>query len=500
MTKALVHVNIKTLLAALLASSFVAPARASAQAGLGHLDDASMPPAGLFRLRAITAFYRSEGLFSDTGVVSLGAPLTGDSLGAAQIPELAAIQSAIAGASGSAFSLSLGQSRYGATARTEIVPVGVEYGVTDRFAVGVVVPFVRKRMQAQFVLDTLGANVGPNPVARSNSARQTNVQVQAEFANAQSLLQGRMQFCQANPGAAGCAEVLSQGPQLLQASQDFAATLFALYGGAGADGFPFVPRSQSTAQTAIATQVSLFNQQYQQLLNTTENLIQAVPAGAPGPAGFADVHGFLVSEAGRDSLLEQERNGIGDVEVGFRLRVLDGPRADRGTGIGLAVASFLRLPTGSRQSPSGVADLRLGDGSYVIDSRAVMEARAGHVGLLAAAHVAVAVSSRDTGSSSPGDKRWMELTVAPRLHLSEPFSIHGAFSRRSSDRSGADRLVGGGVSFSTLSAYRRDGRVLPMEMRFTHLEAIGGDPGRPKFFRDQIEVRIYFHLRGIFSD
>ena len=53
--------------------------------------------------------------------------------------------------------------------------------------------------------------------------------------------------------------------------------------------------------------------------------------------------------------------------------------------------------------------------------------------------------------------------------------------------------MGGGVSYSTLSSYRGTGP-LPIEMRFTHLEAITGDAGRLKFFRDQLEVRIYYRL------
>jgi hypothetical protein len=40
----------------------------------------------------------------------------------------------------------------------------------------------------------------------------------------------------------------------------------------------------------------------------------------------------------------------------------------------------------------------------------------------------------------------------------------------------------------------RSGGRLPIEMRFTHLEAISGAVGQPKYFRDQIEVRIYYRL------
>ena len=58
-----------------------------------------------------------------------------------------------------------------------------------------------------------------------------------------------------------------------------------------------------------------------------------------------------------------------------------------------------------------------------------------------------------------------------------------------------DQLIGGGVTYSTLSAYENRRIALPLEMRFTHLEAVSGDAGRPKFFRDQLEVRVYFRLR-----
>ena len=87
----------------------------------------------------------------------------------------------------------------------------------------------------------------------------------------------------------------------------------------------------------------------------------------------------------------------------------------------------------------------------------------------------------------------MELDFAPRLYLSPPLSIHGAYSIRQTESAG-DQLVGGGVTYSTLAGFKGSGP-LPIEMRFTHLEAIKGDVGRPKFFRDQIEVRLYRRLR-----
>jgi hypothetical protein len=489
------------LLAATVLASFVfAPlSAASAQAGLGHVDDAGAPPRGLLRFRAITAFTRSDSRFTTTGVEPLGAPYSADSLGPRHFTPLSDIQSLVQSASGNPFTLSLGRSRFDATAREEIVPLGLEYGIADRLAVGVIVPIVRKRIAAQFLLDSTGANVGPNPARTNAAARQINDQVQAEFANARALLDSRLQSCQANPSGAGCAALLARQTEaqaLLSSSQAFALLLSQLYGSSSVTGMAFVPTSQSAPQADIALRVADFNSQYQDLLATGTTLIQAVPRAAGGPAGSAEFQRYVTEDLGRDSLLTQERVGIGDIEVGFRLRLLDLPTTEtRRAGIGLTLVSAVRLPTGSRQSPSDVYDLRLGDGSVIVDSRAMLDARLGRLGVLAGGQFATSVRNTDTTNSAMRNSRWMELTAATRWHLSEPFAVHGAYSFRSTDKLGDDQLVGGGVSFSTLSAYRRGVRGLPTEMRFTHLQTISGDAGRPSFFRDQIEVRIYFRLR-----
>jgi hypothetical protein len=324
------------------------------------------------------------------------------------------------------------------------------------------------------------------------------VQVQAEFMNAQQQLQARLTFCQmpANQSSPGCPAVIAQAPQLLQSSQSFASDVFQLYGGNGGAGMAFVPVSQSSAQLDIAARVTTFNAQYKTLLGTSVDLLVAIPRAAGGPAGSADFQGYITQDLARDSLAFQERIGIGDIEVGFRALLVDAPKvAKRRTGVRVALASALRLPTGSRQSPSDLVDLRLGEASVIVDSRAILDARAGRLGLLATGAFATSVRSNDTTNAATRDSRWTELQVSPRWHLSEPFAVHGAYSFRSSDKHGGDQVVGGGVSFSTLSSYRRGGKDLPLEMRFTHLEAITGDAGRPKFFRDQIEVRIYFRLQ-----
>lgn len=498
--------GLRILAAALLASSVFAP-RLSAQAGLGHLEDATTAPRGLLRLRAISSWTRYDSRFGAKGVAPLGAPFSADSLGVRQVPELVEIEQRVQSAIQSAtaiplpFTLTLGRSQLGATAREEVIPIGLEYGITDRFSVGVVVPVVRRRVTMLFRLDTAGgfaANVGPNLHRTNSTAAQNNALVQTEFLNARNQLQARLDACIANNTGPGCTTILTEAPQLIQSSQSFASTLAELYGSLTGNGLTFVPTSQSAAQAAIALRVSDFNTRYRALLGASADLIQAVPRAAGGPAGAAEFQSYLTEDLGRDSLTSQERTGIGDVEVGFKFRVLDAPRTEqRRTGVQFAIAGGVRMPTGSRQSPSEIVDLRLGNEAPIIDARALLDATAGRAGILAAAHFATKAGGAEpllmgVSVAPTKESRWTEIHVAPRWHLSEPFAIHGAYSFRSTNV-GSDQLVGGGVSVTSLARYRA-GATPPVEMRFTHLEALNGDAGRPKFFRDQLEVRIYYRL------
>src|SRR4051812_18103439 len=216
------------LAAALVASALCAFASraAMAQAGLDHLEDAPLPPRGLLRIRAITAFTRYDQVFTGAGTRPLGGFLSSDSLGPAQVPALTGIQSLVADASGQSFALTLGHSRLDATAREEIVPITLEYGITRRIAVSWVTPIIRRRVASLMRLDTagFGANVGPNPQRTDVAAAQVNAQAQTEFASAAAQLQARLNSCSANPAGTGCSALLARQTEaqaLIQSSQGF---------------------------------------------------------------------------------------------------------------------------------------------------------------------------------------------------------------------------------------------------------------------------------------
>lgn len=476
---------------------------AHAQAGLGHLGDASITPRGMFRLQAVAAWTRYDARFASTGITSLGAPFSADSFGVRQLPRLAAAESLVREASGLPFSLTLGRSRLDATAREEVFPLGLEYGLTDRIAVGVVVPFVRKRVAVQFRLDTAGgfaANAGPNRHRSDPSAAQNNATLQAQFASAAQQLQQRISDCQANPAGPGCAMLLprlAEAQALIAESQTLAGELEALYGSLTNAGSAFVPTGGSPAQLGIEARILAIGARYRDLLSASTDLITVLPLGASGPAGVAQVQEYLFAEEFRDSVATRERVGIGDVEVGVAVRVISrAPTQPGGLGAYLTVSGGVRLPTGSDSVVSELVDMRLGDRTTGVHSRATLDLSRGRFGVLASGYYnqAFGDSEPTTTVALPTDRRLIEVAVAPRWQLSGPLALHGAFSLRSSDLTGSDQLLGGGISFTSLRSTPA-GKTPPIEMRFTHLESVSGDAGRPKFFRDQLELRVYYRLR-----
>src|SRR5688572_32729690 len=92
----------------------------AAQSGYPHIEDASAPHKGMFRVRAATLWTRYDARFAADGTRPLGALFSGDSAGVAQFPDLAPFESRVASATGSAFALSLGRARVDAVAREEV--------------------------------------------------------------------------------------------------------------------------------------------------------------------------------------------------------------------------------------------------------------------------------------------------------------------------------------------------------------------------------------------
>lgn len=465
---------------------------AAPQAGLPLYDDASMAPRQSFRIRVSSAWARFDETHTRNGPAALGAPYTASAFGSAQLPALGATESLIAAATAQPFTLSLGASRLDARGRQEVVPIALEYGITDRITVGAMLPIVRRRVAVQFLLDSLGANVGPNLHRSLGAAQSANALVQSQFTAAASQLQSRLQSCQANPSGAGCGALLARQAEaqaLIAASQSFASAVAGLYGSTGSLGTAFVPTRTSAAHAGITARVAGFNAQYRDLLASGADLITAVPFPAGGPAGSAELQEFLTTDLGGDSLATAERSGVGNVELGVRALVLDRPHGpERRVGMRVLTAVAARLATSSQQSPSPIMDLRLDAGAPSVEGRLIADLTAGRAGVLGGVEGIQLLGEQPNAPDARSAR--FGYHVAPRFQLSAPFSVHATYAARGGPVDGTEQYVGGGIAFQSPGGSA--GRALPLEMRFTHLQSLGGPAGQPKFTRDQLEVRLSF--------
>ncbi|HET7188839.1 MAG TPA: hypothetical protein VFI52_11835, partial [Gemmatimonadaceae bacterium] len=184
---------------------------AQAQSPLSHLDDAAPVPSGALRLRIANVWTRYDERFGPNGAaIPLGDPLSADSLGSAQFPLLTPIETSLrAAAIDPSLRLSLGQLRVGTNARIATTPIALEYGVTRRLSVGVLIPIVETRRVAMSTVagDKTHANLGYVSTENRSSAYTTNFAVATAYRKAADSLRVLITTCPGNPTATGCAAV-----------------------------------------------------------------------------------------------------------------------------------------------------------------------------------------------------------------------------------------------------------------------------------------------------
>src|SRR6476659_8805288 len=119
--------------------SCAALGRASAQTGVGPLDDATPIPRGWFRFGVLNSWTRYDSRFNGTGGVDpLGAPLSTDSLGPRQLPLLAPVEGALQTLTKNPLQrLTFGRLFTQSDARIVTTPFVLEYGVSNRLSFGV---------------------------------------------------------------------------------------------------------------------------------------------------------------------------------------------------------------------------------------------------------------------------------------------------------------------------------------------------------------------------
>jgi hypothetical protein len=523
-----------------------------AQATLSHAEDAIPIPGGWLRLSVLNSWERYDSRFGESGTVrALGDELSTDSLGPRQLPRLAAIEAGLQTLTNDPTQrLTFGRLDVRSDARIVTTPIALEYGITRRLSFGVVVPIVQTRRSAQVRVNqrakddtTKTSNVGILPESNRASQAAQNATVVADLTKAAMALTDLLARCAASPAAAECDPV--RGNEAAAAAAAQRATEFA---GAVATAYGITPATAVVAPltgSALATTIEAQRAAIAAQLTTfvPGSVVGALPT-APTEFSYINLQGRVREDGllqsdlggGLDSIATTERIGIGDVELRARLLVIDHVQRDslplHGPQVRLGVGGIVRLATSRPDSATDLLDIGTGEGPGV-EVRSALDVRAGRVGATVGARFATFSARTVTapligapiggfpyplfGEVSRKAGNVLGIDVTPRIFVSEWLAFEGLYGREHTDAAtftGSDtpcsdctvlpnsilpiartvQRVGMGVRYSTVDAYLRRRARYPVEVSYRHLETITGDPGAPKLFRDQIQLRIYYRL------
>lgn len=532
--------------------------RSEAQSTTSLLPDASTLPYQGVRFRVLTGWTRYDEFLGNGGNRNIGSILAIDSLGAVQIPTLAPAEALIRTASGlSNFKLNVGTIVAPANSRIVTAPIAMEYGVTSRITVGVVVPLVETRTTVVPQLNPLvqggigASNVGINPAFLNNSqAFDQNTKVVNSLQTRSRSLDSALTSCRATPSGSGCTLILGQQAtvqSLVQSSSALAAALKALYGtDADNRGQRYVPYNGATEAGVTRSNVGkTIDAQIQTTATQLASFLGVTPDsqtvfGARGPGAIFNLNRQFV-DLGRDTLVyaqSVDRTSIGDISVGASINLLNTFGDTIGTTfyhpqIRFTVNGTFRIGTGQPADRNRAFDIGTGYGQNGIIGGAAVDLRFGDVvsGSVIGSYTAqlgridvdrVANTGNNVfplieavpGTFTAGNVT--ELTVIPRIRLAGYWALTGQYSFLHTDAddyapsptfsstlgplapfglaASTAQQIGFGFTYSTIVGPDRHPGRIPFEVSYRHLETLAGSGGPVnKTISDRVELKVYFN-------
>lgn len=497
--------------------------------------DHTMVPAGHVRLQASPVFESWDTRFGRGPEGELEEALADDLTDPTTIslfPGVASLTGAVRDVTDTSFDPVLGSTS--ALVRQEIVRAdfGAAVGVFDWLTVGAVLPWTQTRtvIDVAFAPDTVNANIGLNPIIDATGRVETFLSsTAAAQAAARAFADSE---CQGG-GSASCTAALN----LADRAAAFDAALQTAYGAS-----TFFPLTGTAIATALAQEADQLS-------------ADLMAAGLSGLAPLVLSTELLDEEADLALLPTLAGGGIesgalgtrkslwtaGDVEVSARVRVLDnltpsGPEwRHPGIGYRLTGRFLVRLPTGTPPDPDLPLDLGTGDaqtdfqggltGTLKLGSRVGLTG-GGYYGVQGATTVTTRVarpelvlaplSTRTELTWRPGS--YMGAGIAPTIHLAPSITLHGEyrFFHKARDEfelidvssplnpavleieSGVKaHVVGGGLRYDTVDAWRRGESSFPIEVHMRLLTTLAGSGGQvPKATRVEAGLRLFHRLWG----
>ncbi len=318
---------------------------------------------------------------------------------------------------------------------------------------------------------------------------------------------------------------------------------------------PFVPIVGTDAQLAIEARVAAFRALYQQFGVTSIAATTTGPFASQSRLTVADAQRIL-TETGfgiaADPLKTVTRSHVGDIDIGGKFSVYDSfdgsteaRMSPQGLNFRTSVGGIFRIPSGQIESPNNFIDLGTGRGAKAIEGRWFSD-------VLVGSHFWESFILRYNRPFS--DKQEMrildlpneelaplyrrqevnrklgstfEFETTPRVVVNNYLAVSGWYlyrHKQQDDYSGTftipaaitgfaditlnaatlnleteqtEHRLGGGISFSNLYSFDQGKARIPFEVTYLHWQTVKGAGGnQPKFFTDQIQLRLYARIFG----
>jgi hypothetical protein len=375
-----------------------------------------------------------------------------------------------------------------------------------------------------------------------------------QFTTAANTLEGSIAACQANPAASpSCPTLLANqasAQSLIASSRAFAGGVNQIYSTS-----PFIPIVGTDAQLAIEARVAAFKALYGSFLGAGNPITTNGPFASQSRLSVRDAQRILSEPAfgiAAAPLESVHRSHIGDIDLGAKFSVFDtfngsteARMSPKGLNFRTAVGGMLRLPTGQIESADNFIDLGTGRGAVAIEGRWFTDVLVGSrfwesfvirfnkpfaddetMRIIDLPNEELApLYRRQTVHRQLGSA--FEFETAPRIVLNDFFAVSawymyrhkqqdhytGTFTIPAATTGFADITLdastldleteqkehrfGGGISFSNLFSFEQGKAKIPFEVTYLHWQTTKGEGGnQPKFFTDQIQMRLYARIFG----
>ncbi len=495
----------------------------------------------------------------DGALEPLGIDFTLDTIGVKQFPKLATLQAGLQQLTGNpSWFATLGNTKVTLRDQVSAFPFIFEAGITKRFSIGIQVPYVRTNSTVSLNVNTTGieGNLGFNPAAFGNAtAAAQNAAMLSQFTADSTSLKNALDNCQANPAAPGCPQLNAQrtsATTLITLATAFARGVNSIFSTS-----PFVPIVGTDAQLTLEARVAAFKAAYANFAAFgVPPITSNGPFASQNRLTVADAQTILTDPAfgiAAEPLAPVKRSHLGDIDIGAKFSVydsFDGSTAARmephGLNFRTAIGGMFRLPTGQVESPNNFVDLGTGRGVAAIEGRWFGD-------ILVGSHFWQSIVVRyNRPFADKQDMRIIDLPnlelapvyrlqsvdrhlgstfefeTTPRIVLNNFFAVSGQYVYRHKgqdhytgrftiptavsgltapldiDASTLDletetreHRFGGGISFSNVYSFEKGKAKIPFEATYLHWQTTKGWGGnQPKFFTDQIQVRLYARIFG----